>query len=195
LGVTPAWALPYPQDSDPPDIPGDIKKLADATDSALTTVAAIVPFASAAGDGFALGDSNWRDVPLNKIWSGKGVSLNAKGQLVLAQGGLWYVDIFIQFNIPATRTTLYQIVTTENNMGWSCASAAQGQAVTAGISLHGLVGCADGGTVTPRARAQFGSNNRVATARVNAFRLGDTPAGTHLPSYNPGPPEPDYEDE
>lgn len=37
MPVTPVYSLPYPQDSDPVDVAGDIEALADAVDTALQT--------------------------------------------------------------------------------------------------------------------------------------------------------------
>lgn len=45
MPVTPTYSLPYPQDSDPVDVAGDIQALAEAVDTAIGT-------GSATGGGF-----------------------------------------------------------------------------------------------------------------------------------------------
>ena len=38
MPATSTWALPYPADADPVDVPGDLQALAEAVDADLTTV-------------------------------------------------------------------------------------------------------------------------------------------------------------
>ncbi|MFF5992575.1 hypothetical protein [Prauserella flavalba] len=56
---TPIWNLPYPALSEPPNVPADIEALADATDTALSTVAASLRDELAEVAGSADGSHVW----------------------------------------------------------------------------------------------------------------------------------------
>lgn len=121
MGTTPNYALPFPEQGDPVDVAGDIKKAMDATDAALKNVkdqvdAPIIGFEiQARKGGFGIGgwfqfgnqpawQSPWESVWWHSRWPGGEAALKngpagAPGAIEIPYTGLWNFTVHFEADL------------------------------------------------------------------------------------------------
>lgn len=100
---TPNYTWPYPESTDTPDVPRDVKNLALAADASLATVAAVAAVGTAidprgtynrySGTSTATALNGWTDIPFATRVDGAGTGLSVASNITwtLVKPGTWTV--------------------------------------------------------------------------------------------------------